>query len=47
MDLLWWLVRLGREDREQYRVIRAALWVLFVENSQARSARSDKPSNCC
>jgi hypothetical protein len=47
MDLLWWLVQLGREDREHYRLIRAAMWALFVENSTARSERSDKPSNSC
>lgn len=43
LDLLCWLVQLGRVDREKYREIRALMWALYVENS----GRSDKPSNCC
>ncbi len=46
MDLLGWLVEMGQHDREQYRVLRALMWSMFVDNSEERSRRSDKPSNC-
>ena len=42
LDLLCWLVELGKTDREQYRVIREAMWALYATNS----ARSDKQSKC-
>ncbi len=45
MNLLWWLVQLGQKDREQYRIIRAAMWAMYAENSESRSLCSDKPSN--
>lgn len=43
LDLLLWLVELGRTDREQYRVMRAVLWELLRAE---RSLHSVKPSNC-
>lgn len=46
MDLLGWLVEMGQHDREQYRVLRALMWSMFVDNSAERSRRSDIPSNC-
>lgn len=45
MDLLWRLVQLGARDRAQFRVIREAMWALFVANVTERSPNSDKPSN--
>lgn len=44
-ELLCWLVELGATDRETYRMIRAAMWQMFVDNSESRSRCSDKPSN--
>lgn len=40
LELLCKLVKLGREDRERYRKIRALMWALYAENSEC----SDKPS---
>lgn len=45
MELLWWLIVMGQEDRELYRVIREAMWTLYQDNAAERSPRSDKPSN--
>lgn len=45
VELLWWLVELGRLDRDAYRDIRELMWAFFVENSADRSRCSDKPSN--
>ncbi len=43
-DLLWWLVQMGMEDREHYREIREALWVLRVERSETCSNIQSKCS---
>ena len=40
-ELLVKLALLGREDRETYRVVRALMWELVVENSE----RSEFPRN--
>jgi hypothetical protein len=32
VDLVWWLVRLGQEDRETYRKLRDLAWQLVVAN---------------
>lgn len=45
MDLLGWLVEMGQRDREQYRILRALMWSMFVDNARERSRRSDIPSN--
>lgn len=39
-DLFCALVKLGQHDRERYRIFRALMWALYVENSGC----SDKPS---
>lgn len=43
-DLLEWLAKMGSDDRERYREIRALMWEMFVRNQQARSGYSDRPS---
>jgi hypothetical protein len=45
LDLLCWLVELGATDRDQYRLIREAMWSMYAANAQSRSPRSDIPSN--
>jgi len=32
VDLVWWLVKLGRDDRETYRKLREIAWRLASEN---------------
>ena len=44
LDLLCWLIDLGKTDRAHYRKIRAAMWAMFVENSESMPVRSDIPS---
>jgi len=39
--LVWWLIKLSREDRAMYRRVRAIAWDLAVENS----SRSAIPNN--
>lgn len=33
VDLVWWLVKLGRDDRETYRKLREIAWRLASENA--------------
>jgi hypothetical protein len=40
LDLVWWLIAMGRDDREQYREIRDALWALRVERSRCSNIPS-------
>lgn len=39
--LVWWLVKLAKDDRDMYRRVRAIAWDLAVENS----SRSEIPNN--
>jgi hypothetical protein len=32
LDIVWWLVELGRTDRAMYRRVREIAWMLAVEN---------------
>lgn len=32
VELVWWLVKLGRDDRETYRKLREIAWRLASEN---------------
>ncbi|MDQ3295097.1 MAG: hypothetical protein M3619_00745 [Myxococcota bacterium] len=39
VDLLWWLVKLGIDDRELYRRLRSLSWELAISNPD----RSENP----
>jgi hypothetical protein len=41
VELLWWLVAMGLEDREQYRELRAVAWALRVERSSCSNIPSE------
>jgi hypothetical protein len=43
MELLWWLVKLGADDRATYRVIRELMWKMFVDD-YASSVKTSIPS---
>jgi hypothetical protein len=44
LELVWWLVQLGLEDRETYRRVRALAWELVQQNHTADSESSDTPN---
>jgi len=33
-DLVWWLVKMGRQDRATYRKLRALAWDLVLANKE-------------
>lgn len=43
VEIVWWLVRMGREDRDLYRRLRALGWRLAVDNYDS-SAKPKKLS---